>query len=492
MDMTVGARTVLDTAAGGTPPRLDALPALGEVRLRTLPDGLARLARPIVLTGRLETVASEGRLGRLATVAGTVTLELPPGIRPGEALVLRIAPGAPPERASLYRAGPAAGSGDDGDLAAGSGAATGPANPPVAEAEDAFVARLPQVTPPVAPETGLLPGTVFLARREASGAGTAGPCATIQRYRLLAATVPTRAALPAPGDDLGPRAAAFGVRLWQTRVTGRTDAGALGVCDAEGSLWRLDLRAAPPSGTVLTALALGAAPESSAQGGGSGGDALLTVRQALLALASLDRPTAASLLETVVPQPTGRLAASLAFTIGQVLAGDARGWLGEVASTLLERHGHADLLADLGDDFREQARRWAETPPEDWRSLVLPVFDGALLGVAHLHAKALPGEAPEPGRTRAVASGHRFLIDLEMSRLGALQLDGLVKARRFNLLVRSHNPLPAPVRLQLQESFAEALRVIDYQGGLGFRVGAQALVSVAAEDRRAGGLGVVV
>ena len=40
------------------------------------------------------------------------------------------------------------------------------------------------------------------------------------------------------------------------------------------------------------------------------------------------------------------------------------------------------------------------------------------------------------------ARANRFLIDLTLSRIGELQLDGLIRPRRFDLILRTHMPLP--------------------------------------------------
>jgi len=481
MDTTVGTRTVVDGAGAAARQRTEPLKRLGEVRLDQVPQGLARLSREIVLNGRLEAVDADAGIGRVVTAAGTVTLTLPAEGRPGDGLVLHIAPGTPPRSAVVFRAAARA-----GDPLTEIGSA-----PPVeaasrAEAEAAFLARLPQVEPPVPPETGLQPGTIFTARSEPVAEAAAVPPAPV-RLRLMAATVPNRATLPAPREGLAARAEALGVPLWEATVTGRSKDGTLYVRTAEGAR-RLDLRATPPLGTVLTALVLAEAPAD----GRAAATALTAVRQGLLALSSIDRATAETVMETIVPRPDGRLAASLAFTLSRVRAGDARGWLGDVGAALLERHGHADLLAALGDDFREQARRWAETPAEHWRTLTFPVFDGNLLGTGRLQVKTLPAVSKEDGRAAVAPSGQRFLIDLDMSRLGPMQLDGLVRAQRFNLMIRSRDPLPAPVRTKLQESFTAALAVIDYAGAIGFRVGAGDLVKTETIERRSPGVGVVV
>lgn len=76
----------------------------------------------------------------------------------------------------------------------------------------------------------------------------------------------------------------------------------------------------------------------------------------------------------------------------------------------------------------------------------------------------------------------RFVLELELERHGELQLDGLVRARRFDLLLRSRRPLPALVRGDLMALFEEANAIAGYNGQLVFQASADWLQLLAAQS----------
>jgi hypothetical protein len=71
-------------------------------------------------------------------------------------------------------------------------------------------------------------------------------------------------------------------------------------------------------------------------------------------------------------------------------------------------------------------------------------------------------------------SGERFLLDIELSQLGPLQFDGLVKrkAKNFDLIIRSEQPLPAEMRRDIDSLFLQSLVSFGLQGSVAFMPGA--------------------
>ena len=65
----------------------------------------------------------------------------------------------------------------------------------------------------------------------------------------------------------------------------------------------------------------------------------------------------------------------------------------------------------------------------------------------------------------------RFLIDVEMSRLGRIQLDGLIRAKdmRFDLVMRSVAPLPNEMRQEINRIFATFMEISGVAGTLQFQ-----------------------
>ncbi len=69
---------------------------------------------------------------------------------------------------------------------------------------------------------------------------------------------------------------------------------------------------------------------------------------------------------------------------------------------------------------------------------------------------------------RADEHGQRFVLDLDMSRLGPLQLDGLVRRGRFDLVLRSHQTFTPAMQTDIAAIFHAALDASGFAGDLAF------------------------
>ncbi|HYD65685.1 hypothetical protein [Azospirillum sp.] len=292
-----------------------------------------------------------------------------------------------------------------------------------------------------------------------------------------------------PGTAPAPNATAEpppGAPVLSGTIAGSTPQGQPVLATRQGML-ALNTQASLPPGTQVTAAvadraaAAPAAPPGEPELIGAARD-WPTLRQVMVALAGADRALAQSLLNTVLPQPNRKLGAALSFFLSAVRGGDARGWLGEEATSALEKAGRGDLLKQLEEEFRSMQRQSAEPLPGDWRPYTVPMFDGQAIHPVRVHVHPLNGD--EEGNAQGEReAGSRFLIDVELSRLGPMQLDGMVRERRFDLILRSQNALPAELRAELTQVFADSVDAVGYGGGITFQAGPRGWVKLARAGR---------
>lgn len=171
-----------------------------------------------------------------------------------------------------------------------------------------------------------------------------------------------------------------------------------------------------------------------------------------------------------MPQPGPRLASTILFFLQALNAGNFGGWLGGTAGEMLERAGRGDLTGRLAQDFAQLARL-SDTAGGEWRFLPLPFYDGQELHQLRLFLRSRHGNGdgpgPEAGQTGEDAT--RFVLDVDNSRFGELQLDGLVRAQRFDLILRSRRALPEVMRHDIAGIFAQANGITGSAGQIGFQ-----------------------
>ena len=209
---------------------------------------------------------------------------------------------------------------------------------------------------------------------------------------------------------------------------------------------------------------------------------------------TLDRsnPDLAKAFREAMPQPGPRLAAAMVAVGSAVRTGDSRAWPGDKALDALSKAGDKGkaLAKRIGDDVKDLSR--AQQGGGEWRPTPMPFVNGAEIEKIQLYVHRDPDEGEEDGQKKKGEDGVRFLIDLDLSRLGPMQLDGYAveKDRRFDLVIRTEKPLEDEVRMGILRIFTRSLEALGVAGSAGFLV-TSAFVRPQSGDRDKGP-GVVV
>jgi hypothetical protein len=194
------------------------------------------------------------------------------------------------------------------------------------------------------------------------------------------------------------------------------------------------------------------------------------------ALRTLERAapdTAARLVADLHPRDPPRLAATIRL-VAAALRDQALPFPGKAVEDALQTAGHADLVPALHDEMRTLGRIAAE-PGQQWQVLPLPLHDGAQLAPAFLHVERDARRDPQTGE-----EARRFVLDVQTRALGRLQLDGLLRPKRLDLLLRSRVPLDRVMRGEIERLFRATLDSAGWSGEIAFST------SPAFDDEPAG------
>ena len=201
-----------------------------------------------------------------------------------------------------------------------------------------------------------------------------------------------------------------------------------------------------------------------------------SLQQALSTLQQHDPGAAMSLMNNL-PQPGPKLTATMMFFFAAMTGpnGSLRGWIGDRAANSLAGLGDADGpggLKRLDGDFGHLRGMAADERPDGWRVMAMPFNMGdkieqLQLGWRHGDQENENGEKEDPGT--------RFLLDLSFSEVGHTQLDGLVKGEdnKFDLIIRTENPLKPENRDDIRGIFRDALQISGYKGNMVFQDGSR-------------------
>ena len=174
------------------------------------------------------------------------------------------------------------------------------------------------------------------------------------------------------------------------------------------------------------------------------------------------------------PDSVGGVAA---FLVAALKLNQPEKMLGDELASKLRASGQENLISRVAAEVQQAGQSFVRenAPAQEWRTLALPVLpDGQLARLAvHLRAERDP-EAP------SVASPIKHLVvEVELSRLGPLLLDGYIRPRRFDVMLRSQRRLPRTLRDELRLAYRDALQALGWQGGLEFQTAAELWLGTA-------------
>ncbi|MBF0251618.1 MAG: hypothetical protein HQL35_13435, partial [Alphaproteobacteria bacterium] len=194
--------------------------------------------------------------------------------------------------------------------------------------------------------------------------------------------------------------------------------------------------------------------------------ALDSLDEAMNVLATADPARFQQVAQATLPQPGPRLTAQLLFFLAALKGGDFTSWAGENTARAIE-HERPGLLNRLIGDFQMMSKLSDEPQTGDWRIALIPLWVDEEIKRLRLMYRG-GGRDEEDGEDE---DGTRFVLDVILSLIGRVQIDGLAKrkARKLDIIVRTELPLPDDMRTEIMQIYTQAGTLLGLGGQLAFQ-----------------------
>jgi hypothetical protein len=183
----------------------------------------------------------------------------------------------------------------------------------------------------------------------------------------------------------------------------------------------------------------------------------------------------AQALHRALPTPTPKLPAAALFFMAALRFGSIDKWLGDNILKTLKESGKKDLIERLSGDFKKISVQSKETLPGEWRSFSMPLLHDENLTQMQFHVRQ-QHDRDDGGKGGKQKPATRFILNLNLSRMGKMQLDGFIQKKNFDIILRTEEKLPAEMRQELTAHFAKGLDQVHMQGGIKFQAKRQGWV----------------
>lgn len=209
---------------------------------------------------------------------------------------------------------------------------------------------------------------------------------------------------------------------------------------------------------------------------------LPSLPEVLSSLTQIETKILENLFDTRIPQFNNALGGALLFFMSSLKQGNLKSWLGADAIDALSYNGKSTLITKLMQELANTGEGVKDSSVGEWKSYPLPIYVSNNFQVFNFYVHNNSDRPFTKGSDTQAGSGYlRFLIDMRMSKLGLIQLDGLVQPKKLDVIVRSEHTLPDGLHQELRETYIRTLSSIDYAGSLAFQVGHQHWLNIQKE-----------
>ncbi len=203
------------------------------------------------------------------------------------------------------------------------------------------------------------------------------------------------------------------------------------------------------------------------------------LQETMDALAALGAMPNAQAIKDSIPSPTPRLVPTALFFLAALRSGAVESWLGEGTLQSLRQAGKSSLADRLTGDFGKISAQSKEPLSGEWRAISMPMMHDGEIGQMQFYIRRQnQDDTPEKDGDARAAAPTRFILNLHLSRMGDMQLDGLLRKKTFDLILRSADALPESMRRELMGSFTKGLKQAEMEGGISFQTRAQKWVTI--------------
>lgn len=208
-----------------------------------------------------------------------------------------------------------------------------------------------------------------------------------------------------------------------------------------------------------------------------------------------DWPGMTALLSMFGPHTTGQtnlfsgskpeaFGAAFLFLLTALRLNTPKALIRDSALQTVQQAGGQELLARIAQELQQASGGWQRSgelgsaqqqqtaAASDWRSLSLPLLPDGQVSRLAVHTRR-EGEEGSQGQQNGSRNTQRFVVEVELSRLGPMVLDGLIARERFTLTVRSQRSLPITLRQEVTQVFADSIDAIGWKGQISFTSAAE-------------------
>jgi hypothetical protein len=325
-------------------------------------------------------------------------------------------------------------------------------SPPVATATKALSTSQPSQT-----QQGAAPSSSTTGQ-------TTLPQGSALQVKLLSLQLPSQTPQSALSTSLSTTA---GRMVLSGQVSGQTPFGQSQLATQHGQI-TLNTNQALPNGTKVSLEVINITRPDPA-GNAADSQKFQSIREMISLLSALSSGQSQQ-LNQLIPQSGAQnavqLSSALLFFVSALRGGGAERWVGDKGLKSLDRL-KAGFSKRLDGDMKISSRQVKDTSGQDWRMHELPIAADGEIEHLRLYLRDQQNDEPDDSDDDKKMM-QRFIIEANFTQLGPIQMDGLVRDKEINLVLRSHKSMDSEMRQEIRLLFHNTISALGLAGQVDF------------------------
>ncbi len=178
----------------------------------------------------------------------------------------------------------------------------------------------------------------------------------------------------------------------------------------------------------------------------------------------------------IIPNPSSpaQISNMALFFISAIKSGNIDNWLNSKIIDVIKDSNKSGLLSRLSTEFSMISRIYNETYGSEWRTTIIPLMFQNEIHKVIINYRREKNDQTEDIKD-FVGEKTRFVVDLNLSNIGNIQLDGLFisnknkKLNRLDLIIRTKQAFSETMKKEMRRIYSSSLNEIKFTGELSFQ-----------------------
>ncbi len=191
-------------------------------------------------------------------------------------------------------------------------------------------------------------------------------------------------------------------------------------------------------------------------------------------------PEIAQNIKNSLITPTAKLVPTTLFLMAALRLGSIENWLGGNILKNLRSAGRKELADMLSSDFTRMSNLSKEPIADEWRPFSLPFINEDKANQLQMYIREQYEKENSEGKEPKKFT--RFILNLNLSRMGQMQLDGTTNKKNLDIIIRTEKKLSFSMRQDIMKSFSKGIEHVNMQGHISFQTKSQEWIEIDIPD----------